>query len=190
MGYDEKLWKRYTDENMEKIQDDQSKFIYFLSVALGAKRICEAGCNIGNNLSHFPRNCDVYGFDMSDYALEKARKRYPSFKFEVGNMNVIPFDDSFFDLVFTRGVLIHVPSTEIDVGLKELTRVSKKWIMNLEYFGKDGEMIKWSRGDDLLWYRNMKERWSKFDVEIVCDADIPQEIDPGRVRLTLVRKNV
>ena len=125
---------------------------------------------------------------MSEYALEKARKRYPSFKFEVGNMNRIPFDDSFFDLVFTRGVLIHIPGTEIDAGLKELTRVSKKWIMNLEYFGKDGEMIKWSRGDELLWYRNMKERWSKFNVEIISDTEIPLEIDLGKVRLTLVKK--
>ena len=81
MKYDEELWKTYTDENIGKIQEDQSKFIYFLSVALGAKKICEAGCNVGNNLSNFPENCEVYGFDMNNYALEKARKRFPSFKF-------------------------------------------------------------------------------------------------------------
>jgi len=188
MDYDKDLWKKYTDENVGIIQDDQSKFIYFLSVVLGAKKICEVGCNIGNNLSNFPKNSEVYGFDMSEYALEKAKKHYPSFKFKVGNMNKIPIDDSFFDLVFTRGVLIHIPSSDIDAGLKEMVRISKKWIMNLEYFGNDGEMIEWSRGDELLWYRNMKERWSKFNVEIISDIEIPVEIDQGKVRLTLVKK--
>ena len=59
---------------------------------------------------------------------------------------------------------------------------------NLEYFGNDGEMIEWSRGDELLWYRNMKERWGKFNVEIISDIEIPVEIDQGKVRLTLVKK--
>jgi len=188
MDYDKELWKKYTDENVGIIQDDQSKFIYFMSVALGAKKTCEVGCNIGNNLSDFPKNSEVHGFDMSEYALEKAKKRYPSFNFKVGNMNKIPIDDSFFDLVFTRGVLIHIPSSDIDAGLKEMVRISKKWIMNLEYFGKDGEMIEWSRGDELLWCRNMKERWGNFDVEVISDVEIPLEIDQGKVRLTLVKK--
>jgi len=188
MDYDKELWEKYTDENVGIIQDDQSKFIYFLSVAIGAKKICEVGCNIGNNLSDFPKDSQVYGIDMSEYALEKAKNRYPSFKFKVANMNKIPFENSYFDLVFTRGVLIHIPSSEIDAGLKEMVIVSKKWIMNLEYFGKDGEMIEWSRGDELLWYRNMKERWNNFDVDIISDVEIPLEIDQGKVRLTLVKK--
>ena len=188
MDYDKKLWEKYTDENVGIIQDNQSKFIYFLSVLLGAKKICEVGCNIGNNLSDFPKNSQVYGFDMSEYALEKAKNRYPSFKFEVGNINKIPIENSFFDLVFTRGVFIHIPSSEIDAGLKEMIRVSKKWIMNLEYFGQEENMIKWSRGDELLWYRNMKERWSNYDVEIMSDVEIPVEIDQGKVRLTLLKK--
>ena len=186
--YNEELWKKYTDENTDKIERKQSDLIYYLCLLLGAKKICEAGCNIGNNLASFPTDFEVYGFDMSKYALEKAKKRYTSFKFEIGNINKIPFNDSFFDLIFTRGVLIHIHDTEIDAGLMEMVRVSKKWIMNLEYFGKDGEMIKWSRGDELLWYRNMKKRWSKFDVEIISDVEIPLEIDPGKVRLTLLKK--
>jgi hypothetical protein len=72
--------------------------------------------------------------------------------------------------------------------LKELLRISRKWILNLEYFGEDGKMIKWKRGDDLLWYRNMSERWSRFNVDIITDIDIPHEIDSNKTRLTLVRK--
>ena len=58
----------------------------------------------------------------------------------------------------------------------------------MEYYGEDGKMINWKRGDDLLWYRNMKERWSKFNVEVISDIDIPLDIDSGKMRLTLVKK--
>jgi len=189
MKYDENLWKEYTEENLDKIGKEQSNFIYHLVLALGAKRICEAGCNIGNNLRGFPIDYEVHGFDMSKHALEEARKRHPSFQFNEGNLNNIPFEDETFDLVFTRGVLIHIPNNDLDSILKELLRISKKWVFNLEYFGEDGSMINWKRGDDLLWYRNMKERWIKFNVEIISDIEIPIEVDPGKVRLTLIRKN-
>jgi len=36
-------------------------------------------------------------------------------------------------------------------------------------------MIDWKRGKDLLWYRNMKERWKKFNVEILSDYEMPIE---------------
>jgi hypothetical protein len=58
----------------------------------------------------------------------------------------------------------------------------------LEYFGEDGKMIDWKRGKDLLWYRNMKELWKKFNVEIVSDCEIPIEIDKRKMHLTLIKK--
>jgi len=189
MGYDTELWNKYTDDNKGNIQNEFSKFIYFLSLGLGAKKICEAGCNIGNNLSSFPENFEIYGIDMNKNALEKAKKRYPNFSFKKTDLKQTGFPDSSFDLVFTRGVLIHIPTKDLDNVLKEFVRISKKWILNFEYFGEDGKMIKWKRGDDLLWYRNMKERWKNFDVNIINEIDIPKEIDPGKMKLTLVTKN-
>ena len=189
MNYDTELWNKYTDENKENIQNEFSKFIYFLSIGLGAKKICEAGCNIGNNLSRFPENFDVFGIDMNKNAIDKAKNRYPNFSFKQTDIKQTDFLDSSFDLVFTRVVLIHIPSDELDKVLKELFRISKKWIINFEYFGEDGKMIKWKRGDELLWYRNMKERWQNFDISVISEIDIPEEIDPGKMRLTLVTKN-
>jgi SAM-dependent methyltransferase len=190
MKYDAKLWNEYTDENKDSGQKELSKFIYHISIALGGKKICEVGCNLGNNLSEFPTNHDVHGIDMNEYALEQTRKKYPSFKFQCANIDKIPYDDSFFDIVFTRGVLIHIPKEDINAALSEILRISKKWIFNLEYFGVDGEMINWKRGEDLLWYRNMKENWSNYNVEIISDVEIPLEIDSGGNRLTIVKKKI
>ena len=189
MDYDTKLWNKYTDDNQKSEQKELSKLIYYTTIMLGGKKVCDAGCNIGNNLSAFPNNQDVHGVDINEYAIEQAKKRYPSFKFNCTSIDETSFTDSFFDIVFTRGVLIHIPKKNMKPVMDELFRISKKWIFNLEYFGEDGKMIPWKRGDDLLWYRNMKEKWSDFDVEIISDVEIPLEVDSGKMRFTLVRKN-
>lgn len=189
LDYDIDLWNKYTDENEEKSQESLSRFIYHACLALGAKKICEAGCNVGNNLSSFPKSLEVSGVDRNKHALKKAEERYPQINFENSEIGKTKFPDNAFDLVFTRGVLIHIPKDEIDDILREFLRISNNWILNLEYYGEDGKMINWKRGDDLLWYRNMKERWSKFNVEIISDNDIPLDIDPGKMRLTLVKKS-
>lgn len=189
MKYNDELWRKYTNDNENVDQNRISKFIYYVSVSLGAKKICEAGCNVGNNLTEFPLDSEIFGFDMNESALEKTIKKYPSFQFSKENIRKTKFSNDMFDLVFTRGVLIHIPPDEIKNAIDELFRISKKWIFNLEYFGEDGKMIKWKRGDDLLWYRNMKKLWDKYPVEIISDVDIPIDIDFGKMRFTLIKKN-
>ena len=108
--------------------------------------------------------------------------------FKIEDINKTSFPDSHFDIVFTRGVLIHIPNSNVNEAMNELFRISKKWIFNLEYFGADGEMINWKRGDDLCWYRNMKEKWQDYDVEVVTDFELPRQIDDSHVRFTLIKK--
>jgi len=187
MNYDQNLWNEYTDQN-EKSEENPSSFIYHAVLTLGAKNVLEAGCNIGNNLKDFPRYFNVEGFDMNEYAINKCKKRYPDFKFNVGSITKIPCPDSSFDVVFTRTVLIHIPPNEMKQAMDELMRVSKKWIFNIEFFGENEDMINWKRGSDLLWYRNMKKRWNEFKVKVISDIEIPLEMDPNKVRFTLVEK--
>jgi hypothetical protein len=188
MVYNTDLWDSYTEENKEKSQKELSKFIYHMSLGLNAKTILEGGCNIGNNLLGFPSNVNVTGIDLNEKAIEMAKSKFSTFNFKVGSLLKIPFPDSSFDIVFTRGVLIHIPNESMAQVVKELHRVSKKWIFNLEYFGEDSKMISWKRGDDLLWYRDMKVWWKNFDVEIISETDIPEELDFGKTRFTLVQK--
>ena len=146
-------------------------------MGLGAKKICEVGTNVGNNLIGFPKTSDVTGVDLNEYALSINKEKHPEFKFDLASALDLPYSDDSFDLVFTRGVLIHIDPTNIDKAIDELFRVSKKWIINLEYFGEDSKSISWKRGDDLLWYRDMKAKWSNYDVEIISDLEIPEKID-------------
>jgi len=188
MEYDTELWDKYTDDNANEQYPEISSFIYNVCIALGAKNVLEAGSNVGNDLISFPKNFDVHGVDRNAHALEIAKKRHPNFTFKNESLSKISYPDSHFDLVFTRDVLVHVPKDEIKQSITELHRISKKWIMHMEYYGKDGQMIEWKRGQDRLWYRNMKELWSDFNVQIISDDEIPVELDFGKNRITIIRK--
>ena len=188
MNYNSELWNKYTDENKNSIQGKISDFINYICIGLGAVKICEVGCNVGNNLSSFNKSVNVTGIDLNESALKNASVNYPNFKFKKASAIDIPFPDNSFDLVFTRGVLIHINPDDLKKAISELYRISKKWIFNLEYFGEDEKMIEWKRGNDLLWYRNMKKHWSEYDVDVISDCEISTDIDPGKTHFTLVRK--
>ena len=190
MKYNSNIWDEYTKENEESFQESLSNFIFNASLVLGAKKILEAGCNIGNNLCSFPSDSEVFGIDMNEKALEIAKSKFPSFNFKQGSLTKIPFEDNYFDLVFTRGVLIHIHPDDVNNTMRELLRVSKKWIFNLEYFGEDNKMIKWKRGDEMLWYRDVEKRWKDLGVKVLSSIDIPEEIDSGKTRFTLAIKNL
>jgi len=61
LEYNTKIWNEYTDENTGTIQENLSKFVFNSVLTLGGKRVLEAGCNIGNNLSEFPADYEVNG---------------------------------------------------------------------------------------------------------------------------------
>lgn len=189
MPYDVDLWNKYTEDNEHDFNEELPKFIYHISLALNTSSVLEVGCNVGNNLLGFPESSNVNGIDLNEYSLIKAKAKHPKFNFKKGTISDIPFGNSSMDLVFTRGVLIHIPEENLNKAMSELLRVSKRWIFNLEYFNEEEKEIDWKRGMGLLWYRNMQKRWKSFDVEIITDINIPLEIDPGKMKLTLVKKD-
>jgi SAM-dependent methyltransferase len=180
------VWNQYTFDNIDNIPKGVAQFIYHTSIALGAETICEVGCNVGNNLAHFPKTARITGIDSNDTALAIARTRYPYHDIKSGDITKLPFPDDTFDLVFTRGVLIHMPQDTLKQSMMELLRITKKWIFNLEYYGTDGKPAEWARAENMLWYRNMGLNWKYFPVTVLTDTDLPKAID--NTRFTLVRK--
>src|SRR5205085_904898 len=79
--------------------------------------VLEAGCGIGTDGKQFARAGAVYtSIDFSPTALELARQRFAreglSGEFVAGSLTELPFGDASFDLVYSVGVIHHIPDTE------------------------------------------------------------------------------
>jgi len=177
------FWDSYTDKNKDKDAKRIADFIYHVCIALNVKSVCELGCNVGNNMQSLPTTWAVLGLDKNKHSIELAEKKYEHI-FGVENITALGYPDDYFDLVFTRGVMIHLTKEQVHESIHEMMRISKKYIFHLEYVGKDGESVPYEVG---LWKRNMKEYYKYLPVSIISDCHIPLEIDKDDVHFTLVK---
>ena len=116
-------------------------------------RILEIGTNIGNQILHLQSMgfTNLYGIEIQDRAINFAKHRADNLNIIKGDALDIPFKDNFFDVVFTHGVLIHISPENINNVLKEIYRVSKKYIWGLEYFAEEYTEIEYHGKSSLMW---------------------------------------
>ncbi len=110
--------------------------------------ILEIGANRGLNLEVLRRitpQIDLFACEPNDSA-----------RAELINCLELPADHvtAAVDLVFTQGVLIHVPTDKLTRSFHEIHRVAKRYIMFLEYFAPSEEMIPYRGHDNALWRRD------------------------------------
>lgn len=186
MNYDTYFWNKYTEKNDSMYNEEFAKFIRDLAISLRSISVLEVGCNNGNDLRKFPEDFNVHGIDLNDFALKKAKKNLPTFHFKKGSITEIPYEDSSFDFVFTHNVLNYIQDRDMEKALNELFRVSKRYIATCEFFKENEEKMK-DQGVD-KWHRNIFNRWMNCKVKIISNVDMHEEIEPNKVRFTLVRK--
>lgn len=133
--------------------DIDREFVGFLDRDI---RVLEVGSNVGTQLSILQKMGfkNLYGIDVSPYAVELSKSKTKDINIILGNAFDIPFKDSFFDLVFTSGLLIHINPDDIYVVLDEIYRCSSRYIWGAEYFAERYTQIKYRKAketSDLLW---------------------------------------
>lgn len=90
-------------------------------------KILDVSCGEGillRELEKFNKGIQTYGLDISDVAVNIAKKNAAQSKILLGDGQRIPFENNLFDYVTCLGSLEHYLDPEL--GLKELLRVSKK----------------------------------------------------------------
>ena len=84
-------------------------------------KILEVGSNVGAQL-HGLQSIgfkNLYGIELQPHAVEVSKQNTKNINLIQGLAFDIPFKDSYFDLVFTSGVLIHINPDDLNTAMRE-----------------------------------------------------------------------
>lgn len=101
-------------------------------------KILEIGCGFGRNIKFLINNGidsdRITGIDISRKMIKNAQEfiANPGVKLLVCDANNLPFRDKMFDLSLIHGVFMHVGPNRIKYVLKEVIRVTKNYILDIE----------------------------------------------------------
>lgn len=160
-NYDEFLdWEKVTRDLIKRF-----KFNSFLDI----------GCGCGNLVKEIKkqkqRSADVYGIDMSDFAVRRANVSFVI----LADCQSLPFEDSRFDMVHILGTFSYLSTLkEIKQSIKEAYRVSKKIILFDDVYIEPDK-----KSDDYDPYRKQVfslEEWLSFWKEIIEKNDIMETL--------------
>ena len=153
--------KEYTERNAVDWRLRLPAFRAMLE-GLEVSRILEVGCNRGHNLvalrALLGEAAGLAGVEPNPHALELARGTGAA-ECRAGHILELPFADGSFDLVFTAGVLIHVPPTDLPAALAELHRCSRRYLLAAEYDAAVETAVPYRGHTDLLWKRDFLEEY-------------------------------
>ena len=107
-------------------------------------KVIDAGAGKGfflNDLKSKIKSDHLYGFDISDYAVEHCPKEIKKNFFVHDIKNNLNFNDKFFDLLTCFGVIHNLKIFEIEKTISEIKRVSKKQYLWVESYRNDKELF-------------------------------------------------
>ncbi|MET0339216.1 MAG: pseudaminic acid biosynthesis-associated methylase [Caulobacter sp.] len=121
-------------------------------------KILEVGTNQGLNLRVLPglTGAELWGIEPNASARELVVSEgvLPAERMLAGFGHEIPMADGAVDLAFTSGVLIHVDPSLLEQTMREIHRVSSKYILCIEYFASKPETISYRGEEGLLFKRD------------------------------------
>jgi len=154
--------------------------------------VLEVGCNCGPNLyvaaKRFPSLTKIRGIDINPEAVKIGNdllKEFFNVKLSVGKADNLKFaDNSFYDVVFTNAVLVHIGPTKIETIIKEMLRVAKKGVLLMEWHQEGADPLGTRLGNSFInqcrWVRDYRELLKKFVREDqIWLYKIPPEVWPG-----------
>jgi len=197
--------KEYTDRNphtieaMDKLYKQQFGLtrtelnLTFLDSFDRSIRILEVGSNVGAQLQGLRkiRFKNLYGIEIQPYAVEVSKQNTENINLIQGSAFDIPFKDSYFDLVFTSGLLIHINPDDSSIAMAEIYRCASEYVWGFEYYADKYSEIPYRGRRNLLW----KGDFAKLYCDQFSDLELVQEkrikyLDNDNVdSMFLIRKN-
>lgn len=126
--------EKYSKEFFEEIELDryakEPEILSFAQFNSGkGKKVLEVGVGAATDFLQWAKNgAELYGIDLTPEAVAHAQHRLGLYgcsaqEIKVADAENLPFDDDFFDIVYSWGVIHHSPDTP--KALKEIIRVLK-----------------------------------------------------------------
>lgn len=140
----------------------------------GARSVYEVGTSAGWNLSAIRRICpdvELYGHDINEHAVYQAQ----SAGLDVGHTEAIRCSD--IELVFTAGVLIHIPPEKLEFMMKEIIRASCDYVLAIEYASDKEEEVTYRGHSGMLWKRPYGELYQALGLKLVETGDAGEGFD-------------
>lgn len=159
-------------------------------------RILEVGCGAGAQLDCLKKMGfnNVSGADINKKAHEISLCDLHNDFYLANAEDMSCFPDGVFKLVFTSGLLIHIPPDKLGQVMSEIHRVSNKYIWGFEYHSDSTTpiMIPYRGMDNMLWKANYPMLyWLAFkDLVLVDFQRYPQKDNPNNVDVMFLLKKV
>ena len=149
---------------------------------ISSGKVLEVGCNVGAQLAILRTvnpGLELHGIEPQTYALERARAAHANIDFRQGTAYALPFADSYFDVVMTNGVLIHIAPDDLPDALAEIHRTSKRYIFCHEYFSPELREISYKGHTALLWKMDFMQQYlNQFPELRIVDMQYLEYVDP------------
>ena len=141
------------DTNYEKRVYEFKKYINKIE---SIDSVLEVGANIGINLKvlqDFYPNLEQFAVEINQEAAVLLQNIVP--KENIYNQSIIDIElDKKFDLVLSRGVLIHIHPENLPNTYQKIYQYSKKYILISEYFNPDPVGVTYRGHKDKLFKRD------------------------------------
>lgn len=92
-------------------------------------KILEIGCGTGyftNLMSKTLKNIDTTAIDISQVAIDKAKKRYPNINFDIGRLPNIEFEDEVFECITAIEILYYLDAKDQVESISQIYRAMKE----------------------------------------------------------------
>jgi pseudaminic acid biosynthesis-associated methylase len=125
--------------------------------------IIEVGAGSGHNLTALWKispGSEFLGIDPNQSARDRLIER-SIIHVRNGTAQQMDLDDEAADMVFTSGVLIHIPPDQLGAACDEIYRVTKRYIVCIEYFSPEPEEVEYRGRRGMMWRRDFGSFWMK-----------------------------
>jgi pseudaminic acid biosynthesis-associated methylase len=158
------------NQGEEMIRQNINLFSKILKFAPDVNTIAELGCNIGMNLIALKRmsvNFQLRGYEINEVAANRARESGAGEIIHTTIINPLSTETTF-DLVFTKGVLIHISPDHLENIYQNLVSLSNRYILVSEYYSPSPEKITYRGHEDRLFKRDFAgELIEKYSLRLI-----------------------